>query len=69
MPTSKQALTERTRRKQDVRRWQVDHIRQGIRDADAGRFATDLEVERTINRLLRRPKSRNPNAAQSGMKG
>ena len=38
----------------DVHRWQIDHIRQGLREADAGKFATEAEVSRTIARL--RPK-------------
>jgi RHH-type transcriptional regulator, rel operon repressor / antitoxin RelB len=35
----------------DVHQWQIDHIRQGLREADAGKFAPDTEVRRTIQKL------------------
>jgi predicted transcriptional regulator len=35
----------------DVHQWQIDHIRQGLREANAGKFASDLEVKRVLNRL------------------
>ena len=35
----------------DVHQWQIDHIRRGLREADAGKFATEAEVKRTIARL------------------
>ena len=38
----------------DVHHWQIEHIRQGLREADAGRFAPETEVRRVINRLLRK---------------
>ena len=38
----------------DVHQWQVDHIRQGLREANAGKFATDAEVNRTIARLRKK---------------
>jgi predicted transcriptional regulator len=38
----------------DTHRWQVDHIRQGLREAEAGRFASPAEVKRAISRLRRR---------------
>ncbi len=38
----------------DVHQWQIDHIRQGIRDADAGRFATAADVKRVMSRLRRK---------------
>jgi len=38
----------------DVHQWQIDHIRQGIRDADAGRFAPPAEVRRVMSRLRRK---------------
>jgi predicted transcriptional regulator len=38
----------------DVHQWQIDHIRQGLREANAGKFASDGEVKRVIGRL--RPK-------------
>jgi predicted transcriptional regulator len=31
--------------------WQINHIRQGLREANAGEFATEAEVNRTISRL------------------
>lgn len=34
--------------------WQVQEIQKGLKEADAGDFATDEEVERTIKRLTRR---------------
>ena len=36
----------------DVHQWLTDHIRQGLREADAGKFATEAEVNRMIARLL-----------------
>ena len=30
----------------ETRRWQTAHIEEGVRDADARRFATDDEIER-----------------------
>ncbi|MCU1337169.1 MAG: CopG domain protein DNA-binding domain protein [Bryobacterales bacterium] len=38
----------------DVHQWQLDHIRQGLREADAGKFASEGEVKRVINRLRRK---------------
>ncbi|MEO5922944.1 MAG: CopG family transcriptional regulator [Bryobacteraceae bacterium] len=38
----------------DVHQWQVAHIRQGLLEADAGKFAPDAEVERTIKKLRRK---------------
>lgn len=38
----------------DVHQWQIGHIRQGIRDADAGRFAPAAEVKRVTDRLRRK---------------
>jgi predicted transcriptional regulator len=35
----------------DVHHWQVAHIKQGLREADAGQFATDAEVKRTLGQL------------------
>ena len=32
----------------DVYRWQVEHIQDAIREADAGRFVPDAEVERRM---------------------
>jgi len=35
----------------DLHQWQIDHIRLGLRAANAGKFATEAEVKRTIARL------------------
>lgn len=35
----------------DLYQWQVDHIREGIRQADAGQFASDTRVNRVLSRL------------------
>jgi predicted transcriptional regulator len=32
----------------DVHQWQIDHIRQGLCEANAGKFATEAEVNRAI---------------------
>jgi RHH-type transcriptional regulator, rel operon repressor / antitoxin RelB len=38
----------------DVHKWQIDHIRQGLREANDGAFATEAEVNRTIARLRKK---------------
>jgi len=38
----------------EMHRWQVEHIRQGLREAEAGNFVNDREVKRVINRLRRK---------------
>jgi predicted transcriptional regulator len=38
----------------DVHHWQIDHIRRGLREANAGKFATESEVNRTIARLRKK---------------
>jgi predicted transcriptional regulator len=38
----------------DLHQWQIDHIRQGLREANAGKFATEAEVNRTIARLRKK---------------
>jgi predicted transcriptional regulator len=38
----------------DTYRWQVDHIKQGIREADAGKFVDEREVRKVIGRLRRK---------------
>jgi predicted transcriptional regulator len=35
----------------EIYRWQVEHIRAAIREADAGRFVSKSEVQRRIARL------------------
>jgi len=34
----------------DVQRWQIDHIREGLRQTDAGEFATEAEMKTTFSR-------------------
>jgi RHH-type rel operon transcriptional repressor/antitoxin RelB len=34
----------------DVQKWQIEHIKEGIRQADAGEFATDAEVAAVFSR-------------------
>jgi len=38
----------------DIHQWQIDHIRQGLREADAGKFASAGDVKRLIGRLRRK---------------
>jgi predicted transcriptional regulator len=38
----------------DVHQWQIDHIRQGLLEANAGTFVPDAEVKRVIGRLRRK---------------
>ncbi len=37
----------------DVRRWQLEHIREGLRQAEAGEFATEDEVRQAFARWRR----------------
>jgi predicted transcriptional regulator len=34
----------------DTHRWQIDHIKEGLRQADAGEFATEAEVAAALRR-------------------
>jgi RHH-type rel operon transcriptional repressor/antitoxin RelB len=34
----------------DVQRWQIEHIKEGIRQADAGEFASEAEVKAAFAR-------------------
>lgn len=38
----------------EMHEWQAGHIRQGLREADAGRFASDSQVKRVLGRLRRK---------------
>ena len=38
----------------DLHQWQIDHIRQGLREANGGDFSSDAEVKRVTNRLRRK---------------
>jgi predicted transcriptional regulator len=38
----------------DVHQWQVAHIKQGLKEADAGEFASDAEVDQVLRKLRRK---------------
>jgi predicted transcriptional regulator len=38
----------------EMHQWQVKHIREGLREAEAGKFVAQADVEKTIRRLRRR---------------
>jgi predicted transcriptional regulator len=38
----------------DVHQWHIEHIQQGLREAKAGKFASDAEVNRVIARLRKK---------------
>lgn len=38
----------------DLDQWQIDHIRQGLCEANAGEFATQAEVNHTVARLRKK---------------
>jgi predicted transcriptional regulator len=38
----------------ETRRWQIEHIRQGFREASAGKFASARAVRRVVDRLRRK---------------
>ena len=38
----------------ELYQWQVDHIRQGLKEADEGKFASDAEVKRVFAKLRRK---------------
>jgi predicted transcriptional regulator len=38
----------------ETHRWQVEHIRQGLREANAGKFASQASVNKVIARLRRK---------------
>lgn len=35
----------------ETQQWQIEHIRQGLREADAGKFASARAVKRVVERL------------------
>ena len=35
----------------EMHRWQLQHIRQGLREADAGEFVREPDVRKTVARL------------------
>ena len=38
----------------EIQRWQIEHIKQGLREAKAGRFVPEKDVQKTISRLRRK---------------
>jgi len=38
----------------DVHQWHLDHIRQGLREVNAGKFVPSAEVNRRITRLRKK---------------
>ena len=38
----------------DVHQWQIDHIRQGLREAKAGKFASEAQVNKVMARLSKK---------------
>jgi len=38
----------------ETHRWQVEHIKQGLREADAGQFVDERQVRKIIARLRRK---------------
>ncbi len=38
----------------ETHHWQIEHIRKGLRQAQAGKFAKPAEVQRVIDRLRRK---------------
>ncbi len=38
----------------ETHRWQVEHIRKGLREANAGEFASEATVNKVIARLRRK---------------
>jgi predicted transcriptional regulator len=39
----------------EVQKWHVEHLQQGLREADAGTFVSEAKMKKTIARLTRRP--------------
>jgi RHH-type transcriptional regulator, rel operon repressor / antitoxin RelB len=51
----------------EVQTWQVDEIKKGLREADAGDFATPAEVEETFAKWAKNPlAARSPKRHRSG---
>lgn len=38
----------------DVHHWQIEHIKQGLREAESEKFASEKDVQRTIEKLTRK---------------
>ena len=49
--TASRLATEAIRSYVDVNEWQIAAIKQGIKEADEGKFATERQVEATFRKL------------------
>ena len=38
----------------DVHHWHIEHIQQGLREAKAGKFASEAQVKRLVSRLRKK---------------
>jgi len=38
----------------EIQKWHIEHIRKGVREADAGKFVSEAKMKKTIARLTRR---------------
>jgi predicted transcriptional regulator len=38
----------------EVQKWHMEHLQQGLREADGGNFVSEAKMKRTIARLTRR---------------
>jgi predicted transcriptional regulator len=38
----------------DVHQWQIDHIRKGLREAKAGKFASEAQVNKVMAKLSKK---------------
>jgi predicted transcriptional regulator len=38
----------------ETHQWQIEHIRRGLREAEAGKFVADAEAKKVIDRLRRK---------------
>lgn len=38
----------------DTQRWQIAHIKQGMKQADEGKFVSDRQMKTLVNKLLRK---------------
>jgi len=38
----------------EVQKWHIEHLQQGLREAEAGKFVSEAKMKKTIARLTRR---------------
>jgi len=38
----------------EVQKWHIEHLQQGLREADAGKYVSEAKMKKTIARLTRR---------------